>query len=75
MCVPEFRNYLELSGITWNYPELGVPRETTLYGLYSKMPMQKLGFLMTEAPGTMSAGTHIRTLYYSPEVLTKGIGP
>ncbi len=47
MCVPEFWNYLEL---------LGVPRET-------KMPVQKLGFLMTEPPGTTSAGTRIITLY------------
>ncbi len=25
----------ELPGITRNYPELGVPRETTFYGLYA----------------------------------------
>ena len=34
---------------------------------YTKMPMQKFGFLMSEPPGTTSAGTHIRTLSYAEE--------
>ena len=35
------------------------------------MPMQKLGFPLTERPGTTSASTHIRTLYYKYNMMTK----
>ncbi len=41
MCVPEFRNYLELPGITRNKVELGVPRETSLYGFLNKNEKMK----------------------------------